>query len=37
LLDPAAKLATARMLDTATASHSLGTVLDLGRVTVRDL
>jgi hypothetical protein len=32
LLDPAAKLATARMLDTATASHSLGKVLDLGSV-----
>ena len=29
LLDPAAKLATARMLDAATASHSLGEVLDL--------
>jgi hypothetical protein len=37
LLDPAAKLATARMLDTATASHSLGEVLDLGNVTVREL
>ena len=37
LLDPAAKLATARMLDTATASHSLGEVLDLGRVTAREL
>jgi hypothetical protein len=37
LLDPAAKLATARMLDTATASHSLGEVLDLGSVTVREL
>jgi Transposase DDE domain len=30
LLDPAAKLATARMLDTATASHSLGETLGLG-------
>jgi hypothetical protein len=37
LLDPAAKLATARMLDTATASHSLGKVLDLGSVTAREL
>jgi Transposase DDE domain len=37
LLDPAAKLATARMLDTATASHSLGEVLDLGGVTAREL
>jgi transposase len=37
LLDPAAKLATARMLDTATASHSLGEVLDLGSVTVHEL
>jgi len=32
LLDPAAKLATARALDPATASHSLGAALDLGRV-----
>src|SRR3984885_5225865 len=32
LLDPAAKLATARMLDSATASHSLGETLGLGRV-----
>src|ERR1700756_2590780 len=30
LLEPAAKLATARMLDPATASHSLGEVLGLG-------
>jgi len=30
LLDPAAKLATARMLNAATASHSLGEMLDLG-------
>jgi hypothetical protein len=37
LLDPAAKLATARMLDTNTASHSLGEVLGLGHVTVREL
>jgi len=32
LLEPAAKLATARALDPATASHSLGAVLELGRV-----
>ena len=37
LLDPAAKLATARMLDSATASHSLGDVLDLGSVTAGEL
>jgi hypothetical protein len=37
LLDPAAKLATARMLDTATASHSLGETLGLGSVTARDI
>ena len=37
LLDPAAKLATARMLDTATASHSLGETLGLGRVTAREI
>jgi hypothetical protein len=37
LLDPAAKLATARMLDGQTASHSLGDVLGLGAVTARDL
>jgi hypothetical protein len=37
LLDPAAKLATARMLNTATASSSLGEVLQLGRVTAREL
>jgi hypothetical protein len=36
LLEPAAKLATARALDPATASHSLGTVLGLGRVTAKD-
>jgi hypothetical protein len=30
LLEPAAKLATARMLDPATASHSLGEMLGLG-------
>jgi hypothetical protein len=37
LLDPAAKLATARMLDTTTACHSLGEVLQLGRVSAREL
>jgi hypothetical protein len=37
LLDPAAKLATARTLDPATASHSLGAVLGLGSVTAREV
>jgi hypothetical protein len=37
LLDPAAKLATARMLDTATASHSLGETLGLDSVTAREI
>jgi hypothetical protein len=37
LVDPAAKLATARALDEATASHSLGRLLDLGRVEPNDL
>jgi hypothetical protein len=37
LLEPAAKLATARMLDPATASHSLSEVLGLGRVTAREV
>ena len=37
LLDPAAKLATARMLDIATASHSLGEMLSLGRVSAREI
>jgi len=37
LPDPAAKLATARMLDAATASHSLGEVLGLGSVTAREI
>ncbi|MBV8852295.1 MAG: IS1634 family transposase [Sinobacteraceae bacterium] len=37
LLDPAAKLATARMLDSATASHSLGEMLGLGSVTAREV
>src|SRR6201989_2162050 len=35
-LEPAAKLATARMLDPATASHSLGEMLGLGRVTAQE-
>src|SRR6476619_78107 len=37
LLEPAAKLATARMLDPATASHSLGEVLGLGRVAAKEI
>src|SRR6516165_2414568 len=37
LLDPAAKLATARQLDETTASHSLGAVLGLGAVAVNEL
>jgi hypothetical protein len=37
LLDPAAKLATARQLDAATASHSLGAALGLGAVAVNEL
>jgi hypothetical protein len=37
LLDPAAKLATARMLDGATASHSLGETIGLGSVTAREI
>jgi Transposase DDE domain len=37
LLEPAAKLATARALDTKTASHSLGEMLKLGHVTRREL
>jgi hypothetical protein len=37
LLEPAAKLATARALDPATASHSLGTVLGLGRVAAKEI
>src|ERR1700755_2993470 len=37
LLDPAAKLATARMLDRETASHSLGETLGLGHVTAREI
>jgi len=37
LIDPAAKLATARGLDATTASHSLGAVLGLGKVAVNEL
>ena len=37
LLDTAAKLATARMLDADTASHSLGETLGLGSVTAREI
>src|SRR6266849_3427203 len=37
LLEPAAKLATARMLDPATATHSLGEMLGLGRVTAKEV
>ena len=37
LLDPAAKLAPARMLDPATASHSLGVTLGLGAVPAREI
>jgi len=37
LLEPAAKLATARMLDANTAGHSLGEMLRLGHVTAREL
>jgi hypothetical protein len=36
LVEPAAKLATARRLDARTASHSLGAVLGLGAVTVNE-
>src|ERR1700730_11796901 len=37
LLEPAAKLATARMLDSATASHSLGEILGLGKVAAKEV
>ena len=37
LVDPAAKLATARALDEGTASHSLGRLLGLGTVEPNDL
>ena len=37
LLEPAAKLATVRMLDPATASHSLGEMLGLGKVAAKEV
>jgi Transposase DDE domain len=37
LLEPAAKLATARMLDPVTASHSLGEMLELGKVAAKEV
>lgn len=37
VLDPAAKLATARALDETTAIHSLGATLGLGRVTAKEV
>ena len=37
LIDPASKLATARALDEATALHSLGASLGLGRVTAKEV
>src|SRR3989440_1433451 len=37
LLEPAAKLATVRMLDPATASHSLGEMLGLGKVAIKEV
>ena len=37
LIEPAAKLATARALDAATASHSLGATLGLDRVTAKEV
>src|SRR6201993_1283866 len=37
LLEPAAKLATARMLDPATARHSLGEMLGLGKVAAKEV
>jgi hypothetical protein len=37
LIDPESKLATARALSEETASHSLGSVLGLGRVTANDV
>src|SRR5246127_919104 len=37
LLEPAAKLATARMLDPATASHSLGEMRGLGKVAAKEV
>src|ERR1700746_332898 len=37
LLEQAAKLATARMLDPVTANHSLGEMLGLGKVTAKEV
>lgn len=37
LIDPAAKLATARALDDTTAAHSLGVTLGLGEVNVKEV
>jgi len=37
LIEPASKLATARALDAATASHSLGATLGLGAVTAKEI
>lgn len=37
LIDPAAKLATARALDETTATHSLGVTLGLGEVKAKDV
>jgi hypothetical protein len=37
LIDPAAKLATARALDATTAAHSLGATLGLGAVSVKEV
>jgi hypothetical protein len=37
LLEPSAKLATARALDETTASHSLGSTLGLGAVTAKEI
>jgi hypothetical protein len=37
LIEPAAKLATARALDEATASHPLGAALGLGQVSAKEL
>src|SRR5437879_2764367 len=37
LIDPAAKLATARALDETTATHSLGVTLGLGAVTAKEV
>src|SRR3974377_645017 len=37
LIEPAAQLATAPMLDPATASHSLGEMLGLGKLTAKEV